>query len=81
MSYHPLTMFEEVSARRADLLREADCQSLAEQAMLDLGSHSRPLIGSLTPFIGSFDTITAALRRWQRVTATRLRRNLWTLPA
>ncbi len=41
MSYHPIAMFELASARRADLLREAASQSLAEQAMLDLGSHSR----------------------------------------
>ena len=74
MSHHPITMFELASARRADLLREAAAESVAQQAKLDDASHSRP-------FRGSFDVITVALRHRQRVTATRIRRHLWTLPA
>ncbi|MBV9172053.1 MAG: hypothetical protein JOZ81_18425 [Chloroflexi bacterium] len=40
MSYHPITIDELVSAHRADLLREASNDDLAQRAMLVRGSHS-----------------------------------------
>lgn len=75
MSCHPITMFELASARRTDLLREAANQSLGQRAMLSRGgSHALPLPGIV-------ETITAALRHRQRVTATRIQRHWWTSPA
>ena len=74
MSYHPITMEVLASAHRADLFREAMNDSLGQQLMLNRSSRCRPLPGI-------FDTVTAALRHRQRVTATRIRRQFWTLPA